>query len=163
MFPIGGGACQQWSLNQITLTGNWTGHQRTEQVRRIVLYGTCPGWEPSDIALHHLRTQSYFSSSPPRKLHDQRPQRNNTITAYGLGINTLAYRAEVPATGLITDFPTTGDGLFRSATFPIQSVGVQTSTSPPTTYSFPGTPRGVTIAGGGSGAPRILRNGTVIR
>ena len=149
-------SCQQWSPNQITLTGNWTGPQRTEQVRRIVLYGTCPGWGASDIALLHLRTQSYFSSSS-LKLHDQRPGTYDRITAYGRGINTLAYRAEVPATGLTTDFPTTTDGLFRTATFSITSVGVQTLTSPPITYSFPGSPRGATIAGGDSGGPSFIQ------
>lgn len=155
------GNCPPFAANQISLTANWPGRARTPQVVQVVTYGfpnlsgippTCPGMimTPYDIALLQVRGLGR-ADAQPMKLDPRRPMSTLDLTAFGRGINALAFAA-----GNGTAVPTLLDGQFRSATFAIISIDPN-SAELPITYTFPGN-RGATIAGGDSGGPSYIQD-----
>lgn len=99
---------------------------------------------PNDIALLQVGRYDFGVGSPfTRKLDDQPPMSNETVYAFGRGINQLAFQAGATA------IPAQNDGQYRSARFDI-------SPNPtPNSYSFPGK-NGAIVAGGDSGGPSFI-------
>jgi hypothetical protein len=83
-----------------------------------------------------------------RVLRNQRPIGNETVTAFGRGISSLAFQTP---TGV--NVPVVQDGLYRSAQFDIQPFAAST----PNVFSFPGK-NGAVIAGGDSGGPTLIQD-----
>jgi hypothetical protein len=149
------GSCPQFMPNQISLRANWFGNVKTMQALQVISYGTpfaCPGslvGAPSDVAIVQVGRYGLERQERDMKLHDQRPMANLTVTAYGRGIDALAFWAGSNAV------PTHTDGQYRSADFSIDSVDPNSS-APPVTYSYAGN-RGATAAAGDSGGPSYIQ------
>lgn len=158
------GACPPFAPNQISLTANWpgitpSGTPKTAQAKRITPFGTptqCAPPQnmqgfPNDIALIQLGRHDFDRANfPAMKLNEQRPMGNLTVTAYGRGINALAFQIGPTAV------PSVSDGQYRSAEFDISSISPN-SALPPATFSFPGK-KGAIIAGGDSGGPSYIQD-----
>jgi hypothetical protein len=149
--------CPQFAANQISLTSNWPGNIKTVQALQVISYGTpttCPTnmlGSPDDVALLQVGLHDFGRpDARSMKLQEQRPMANLTVTAYGRGINALAFQVGSLAT------PTVLDGKFRSADFDIASISPNSS-DPPTTFSYAGN-KGATIAGGDSGGPSYIQD-----
>ncbi|HZF77190.1 MAG TPA: trypsin-like serine protease [Acetobacteraceae bacterium] len=160
----GQGSCPTFAASQIQLTANWTINapnlgwvdgSKTVRARQVITYGVrtvCPGngpAAPSDIALLQVGRHDFGRPDvPPRKLDPARPLSNATVTAYGRGIEQLAFLQNgVP-------MPSVGNDTFRSVEFALTRV---MPTTQPNEYSFFGG-AGATIAGGDSGGPTLIQD-----
>jgi hypothetical protein len=153
------GNCPQFAANQISLTANWPSNTKTVNAVQIVTYGTPTSCAfpqnmlgtPNDIALVQVGLHDFGrSDARPMKLDNQRPRVNWTLTAYGRGINALAFQVGPTAV------QSQSDGQFRNTDFNIISVNPN-SAAIPVTYAFPGN-RGATMAGGDSGGPSYIQD-----
>ncbi len=151
------GGCPQFQPNQISLQANWPGNAKKVQAVQVIAYGlptTCATnmlGNPYDIALLQVGLHDFGRpDSRPMKLQEQRPMANLTLTAFGRGINALAFQVGANAV------PTQLDGQYRSADFDIISINPNSSELP-VTYAFPGN-RGATTAGGDSGGPSYIQD-----
>ncbi|MFC7543626.1 trypsin-like serine protease [Siccirubricoccus deserti] len=127
------GTCPVFAANQLQLTadwprnaGGWVGGSKTVQARQVVVYGTpvsCPTslrGTPNDIAILQVGLHDFGRSDVrERKLEAQRPQSNAAVTAFGRGINALAFMQGT------TPMPSVSDGAYRSVEFAI--TGVETN------------------------------------
>ena len=155
--------CPLFAANQIQLTANWPRNhpasgwnngRKTVQAQQVIAYGTPSSCiqpnpnlvsTPSDIALLQVGLHDFGRSDVrPRKLEERRAQSNASATAFGRGINTLAFMQGS------TPMPTTSDGLYRSVEFALTGA---TSNE----YSFFGGD-GAVIAGGDSGGPTLIED-----
>ena len=150
------GACPQFMPQQIRLQANWPGNSNSAQALRVITYGTpapCPFGSPQPFDIAILQTGRHDFGRPDfrsTKLEATRLTPNLTVTAYGRGINALAFQAGPNAV------PSQSDGLYRSAEFSIDST-TPNSAMPTATYSFAGN-RGATVAGGDSGGPSFIED-----
>jgi Trypsin/Ricin-type beta-trefoil lectin domain-like len=156
--------CPQFQPNQISLQANWPGNSKKVQAVQVVTFGvpvqinplgnpTCASARgvPFDIALLQVGLHDFGRPDVrPMKLDDQRPMNNLTLTAFGRGINALAFQSSAGPV------PTQLDGQFRSADFSIISINPDSSDLP-VNYAFPGK-RGATTAGGDSGGPSYIQD-----
>jgi hypothetical protein len=151
------GTCPVFATNQIQLTANWprtaggwVGGSKTVQARQVIAYGTptaCPNTlgTPNDVAILQVGLHDFGRPDVrERKLEAQRPQSNAPVTAFGRGINALAFMQGA------TPMPSVSDGEYRSVEFAI--TGVQTNE-----FSFFGG-AGAAIAGGDSGGPSLIQD-----
>jgi hypothetical protein len=152
------GTCPVFAANQIQLTANWprnaggwVGGSKTVQARQVITYGTpvnCPvstRGTPNDVAILQVGRHDFGRPDVrERKLEAQRPQSNAAVTAFGRGINALAFM-QGP-----TPMPSVSDGEYRSVEFAI--TGVETDE-----FSFFGG-AGAVIAGGDSGGPSLIQD-----
>lgn len=154
------GACPAFAANQIQLTANWPRNNpgtgwvngsKTVTARQVVAYGTptaCPTTtlgSPNDVAIIQVGLHDFGRPDvPPRKIEPQRPQSNAAVTAYGRGIDALAFlRGPTPV-------PSVLDGRYRSAEFAMTDVTANQ-------FSFFGG-AGATVAGGDSGGPSLIQD-----
>jgi hypothetical protein len=143
--------CAQFAANTVSLTANWPGRARTATARRIITYGTaaaCPAntvATPSDIAIIQVGLRDFGRPDVRERPIRDRPLRTNeTVLAFGRGINVLASNASGTPT------PASTDGLYRSTTFGITALTARE-------FAFFGG-RGATVAGGDSGGPSLLED-----
>jgi hypothetical protein len=152
--------CPQFTPDQIQVTANWPRNSpqtgwlngtKTVQARQLVTYGTpasCPTsilGTPNDVALLQVGLRDFGRPDVrERKLEEQRPQSNAAVTAYGRGINALAFMQGA------TPVPTQSDGQYRGVEFAITGVTANE-------FSFFGG-AGATIAGGDSGGPSLVQD-----
>ena len=148
------GGCPQFAPNQIRLSANWPGNPKpVVGVQQIVTYGrpaACPNARgvPFDIAL--VQVGLHDLGRPvvrPTKLLNLRPA-GLWVTAYGRGINALAFQAGSTAV------PSQLDGQYRSDVFEVISVSPDPPAIP-VTYALPGN-KSATTAGGDSGGPSYV-------
>jgi len=140
-----------FSAAQITLSANWPSNQKSLQAVQVVAFSTGTT-AANDIAL--LQTGLYdfvrsgysnLTSPTTRTLQPDAPAQNETVAAYGRGINAFAYQS------LNTPVPSQIDGQYRSASFGIYSIPSDGSS-----YSYSGQ-YGVSVAGGDSGGPSLIQ------
>lgn len=149
--------CAQLAPNQVQLTARWpragwpaTG--KTVNARQIIAFGTATGCplstlgRPNDVAIVQVGLHDFGRPDiRERKLDERRPQSNSAVTAYGRGINSLAF---VGANN--TPMQTSGDGEYRVVEFAVTGVEADE-------FSFFGG-SGAVIAGGDSGGPTLVED-----
>jgi hypothetical protein len=133
--------------SQITLSSAWPGAARSVTATKIVPLSGYPF--NTDIAL--VQTNAGVLALPDRRdrvIRNERPVGNTTVTAFGRGINALAFR-----TNAGVDVPVVADGKYRSAQFDITAF----DGSQPNFFGFNGK-NGAAIAGGDSGGPTLYQD-----